>query len=564
MPSGTIGRPEPPPPLARSPISGIPCHVDAPIATHAAPFQLADWLVLAAYFAVLVVTGVLVSRRPASADAYFVGERRMPPWAVALSVLATALSAATFIGGPQQSYAGDLTYLSATIGAILAVLVVGWFFIPVFYRYQVVTVYELLGRRFGPSVKMAASWTFVIGRVFANGSRLFIAAAPAALLLFGDTGVDHPHHLYIAIAVVALVGIVYTLVGGISSIIWTDVIQIVVLVGATLAAAAVLLHRIPLPLGEIVSQLAATRVGDHSKLSMISVDTSPAATFTLFTAVTGWVLFNLAAYGTDQDLAQRMLTCRDAVRGGRSALFAILMGIPVTMLFMAIGLLLYLYYQRPDLMGDAAPSYPQPKPKDVFLSFIHHEMPQGLRGLMMAGLFSVAFASLLSALNAMASAFVNDFYRPLLKGRPDRHYLMVGRLAVVGWGIVLALFACACVTWWTSNNETLIEFALGVMTFAYSGLLAVFITALFTNRGTAFTAIAALVTGFAVTALLQPGVWYQVACWISPELGTTRDWHHLAIASPWRLLIATGAALLVCTSAARVHQDDPAPAASAA
>ncbi|MBA2481611.1 MAG: sodium/solute symporter [Planctomycetes bacterium] len=522
--------------------------MDAPLVTPATPFQLADWVVLAAYFAVLVVTGYLVSRRPATADAYFVGERQMPPWAVALSVLATALSAATFIGGPQQSYAGDLTYLSATIGAILAVLIVGWFFIPVFYRYQVVTVYELLGRRFGPGVKMAASWTFVIGRVFANGSRLFIAAAPAALLLFGDTGIDHPHHLYIAIAVVALVGIVYTLVGGIASIIWTDVIQIIVLIGATLAAAGVLLHRIPIPVTEIVSELASTRVGDHSKLAVLSFDLSPGTTFTVFTAITGWVLFNLAAYGTDQDLAQRMLTCKDAVRGGRSALFAILMGIPVTMLFMAIGLLLYLYYQRPDLMGAAAPTYPTPKAKDVFLSFIHHEMPQGLRGLMMAGLFSVAFASLLSALNAMASAFVNDFYRPLLKNRPDRHYLLIGRLAVVGWGIVLALFACACVAWWKHNNETLIEFALGVMTFAYSGLLAVFLTTLFTRRGTPFTAISSLVMGFAMTAFLQPAIWYNFTCWILPDLSTHQGIHRLVLASPWRLLIATAVSLAVCVS----------------
>ncbi len=525
---------------------GIPSDVDA---SPASPFHAADWLVLAAYFGVLVLTGVLVSRKPASADAYFVGERQMPAWAVALSVLATALSAATFLGAPQQSFSGDLTYLSANIGGILAVLVVGWFFIPVFYRYRVVTVYELLGRRFGTAAKMAASWTFVIGRVFANGSRLFIAAAPAALLLFGDTGLDHPEHLYLAIVAVTVVGIIYTLVGGISSIIWTDVIQIVVLLGATLAAAALLLHRIPVPVGEMVSTLAATPFKDHSKLTVLSFSLSPGASFTVFTAVIGWTLFNLAAYGTDQDLAQRMLTCKDAVRGGRSALFAILMGIPVTMLFMVIGLLLYLYYRRPDVMGASAPTYPV-KDAEVFLSFIHHEMPSGLRGLMMAGLFSVAFASLLSALNAMASAFVNDFYRPIWKTMPDRHYLLVGRLAVVGWGVVLALFACGCVSWKNANHETLIEFALGVMTFAYSGLLAVFLTALFTRRGTAFSVIAALVTGFAVTWLLQPPVWHDLTCWLFPDLGTHRGWHGLVLASPWRLLIATGAAFAVSCSAA--------------
>jgi SSS family transporter len=521
-------------------------------------FQALDWAVLAIYALVLAGTAAVVSRRPRDADAYFVGERSMPVWAVALSVVATALSAATFIGAPEQSFSGDLAYLSANLGAIIAVLVVGWRFIPAFYRERVVTVYELIGNRFGRPAAMASSWTFLVGRVFASGSRLFIAATPLALLVSGDGLATTPGQLMAAIAMIAAIGTVYALVGGIASVIWTDVVQMVVLLGATLAALVLLLHRIPLDPGAIVSLLADTRVGQtathagHSKLAVISLDLSPGSAFTLFTALTGWTLFNLAAYGTDQDLAQRMLTCRSAVAGGRSALLAIVAGIPVSLLFMVIGLLLYVFYARPEAMGAAAPGYPPPKPSSAFLVFILREMPAGLRGLMMAGLFAVAFASLLSALNAMASATLNDIYRPLagLRGLPRdaRRELLVGRLAVVGWGVVLALFACLCVWWQQANGETLIEFALGVMSFAYAGLLAVFLTALFTARGNSASAIAALLTGFAAVGAMQPAVW---KAWTG---GVT-------LASPWRLVIATALAFAVCCLGRR---DAAAPGAARA
>ena len=174
-------------------------------------------------------------------------------------------------------------------------------------------------------------------------------------------------------------------------------------------------------------------------------------------------------------------------------------------MFMAIGLLLYVFYCHPEVMGP--PRYAVPGANKAFLSFILHEMPAGLRGLMLSGLFAVAFTSLLSALNAMAATSLNDCYRPLMKRADPARDLRVGRLAVALWGAVLGGFACLCVGWQRSNHEGLLDFALGVMSFAYAGLLAVFLTALFTRRGTARSAIAALITGFAVITVLQPAVW---------------------------------------------------------
>ncbi|MFN9973490.1 MAG: sodium:solute symporter family transporter, partial [Phycisphaerae bacterium] len=182
-------------------------------------FSTLDWIVLLGYFALVAVTGWWFSRKElAGAKEYFLANRQMPMWAVAISVLATSTSAATFIGSPEEGYARNLTYLSTNIGGVIAVLIVAAFFIPAFYRHNVTTVYDLLEIRFGHEAKQASSWMFMIGRVLASGSRLFMAAIPLSLILFQET---QDWQLIGAIVALTVVGVLYTLVGGIRSIIYT-------------------------------------------------------------------------------------------------------------------------------------------------------------------------------------------------------------------------------------------------------------------------------------------------------------------------------------------------------
>ena len=522
-------------------------------------FTSLDWLTLAGYFLLLLVSGFVFSRKKQQdTREYFLGGRQMPVWAVAISVVATATSAATFIGAPQMAYMGDLTYLSANIATIIAVLLVAAFFIPVFYRRNVATVYELLEQQIGRPAKVAASWTFMIGRVFASGARIYIAAIPAALILFRD---PHDAHLLIAVGVLTMVGIFYTLVGGIRSVIWTDVIQLFIFVAAAGAALVVLVHRIPVGADEILHSLQHPGPDESSKLTVLDVGVGVGGVefskyYTLLTALTGLLLLNLAAYGTDHDMVQRMLTCRSAARGSLSAIVAIAVNLPIVFLFMAVGLLLYVFYQRPDLMGSAAPVYPPVESPKIFVSFILHEMPSGLTGLLMAGLFAAALSSLNSALNAMGSTFVNDFYKHVRPGRTESHYVLIGRVAVIGWGVVLGLFACFCVFWHGRTadepGQELINFALAVMTFAYSGLVAVFLTAMFTRRGSNRSVIAALLAGFLVTLIQQPQIWSRI---------TPDTWPEMRLAFPWQMLIATTAAFAICCfgkrSCASTSQDAP-------
>lgn len=503
-----------------------------------------DWAILAAYFALLAFTGWWFSRvRHKTTEEYFLGGHSMPVWAVAISILATAQSAATFVGVPESAYSGDLTYLSTNIGGLIAAVIIARVFIPAYYRQGVSTPYQLLEKRFGPGAKLATSWAYMIGRVFASGARVYIGAIPVSLAVFGDVS---PNHLAISIAAFMAFGIVYTLAGGIASVIWTDVFQVCVYLGAAVVAAILLWRAIPADASQIFSALSTGMPDGSSKLTIVrpGLDLSQprlgfdlSAEFTLITAVTGWMLITIASHGTDQDLVQRMLTCKDAARGGRSVITGILVGIPTVLLFAFLGLLLWVYFNRPDLAG--GPRSPATiDGSQVFLRYILTEMPAGAAGLMIAGVMAAGPAGINASLNSMSSTFVGDVYRPALPGRSDRHYLRVGRLATVGWGIILGLFALLCIRWQQQAREQVLPFVLGVMAFAYAGLLGVFLTALFTRRGNTASAITALAAGFITVLVLQPVVFARLT------EGTILE--AVKLASPWRLVIGTVIATLIC------------------
>lgn len=538
-----------------------------------------DWIVLGGYFVVLALTGVYFSRREQkNTDDYFLGGRRMPTWAVGVSIVATSMSAASFIGVPQDGYTGNLTYLSTNIGMVIAAFMVAFLFIPAFYRRRVQTIYELLDQRYGPAAMQATSGAYMLGRIMASGVRVFIGAIPASIIIFGDAGLE-PANLCIAIGILTVVGIVYTLAGGISSVIWTDVIQMGVLLGACVLAIWLIARQLPIGAAETIELLRANSGSPKgSKLTVFQFgsDAEPWWTrpFSLPAVLVGFTLMGIASYGTDQDLTQRMLTCRDEKAAARSVIGGILFGVPSVALFLVVGLLLWVFYQQPEMWrshGLEAPVVPEDS-RRVFLSFIIDHMPPGVSGLMMAGLFAAGLSSLNSGINAMASTFVNDFYRRLAPGRDERHYLRTGRIAVVGWGLILGGFAVVCVFWQTREGElqeksTLLTFALSVMTFAYAGLVPVFLTALLTKRGSTAGVIATLITGFVLVLSMQPIVWDKVY-----DLGQMRDAFDAAraedpgIARPfllgvmdlafvWKLTIASTIAMGVSLAiGGRTHQ----------
>lgn len=513
-----------------------------------------DWVVLAGYFALLAGSGAYFAwrakrRHVESAGAYFTSQDAMPVWAVAVSILATAQSAATFTGAPEQSYVGNLAYLATNLGGLIAAVILAWVFIPAYYKRNVTTPYQLLEQRFGPGAKLAASWTYMIGRVFASGSRVFVGAVPVSIAMYGDASAEH---LAVAIASFMAFGVVYTLAGGITSVIWTDVLQVAVYLGAAAVVVALLLGKITAPWSEVYEALSTGGPGGTSKLTLFPSGFRADGSFdwgsgiNIFTILTGFVLITLASHGTDQDLVQRMLTCKSARKGSWSVISGQLVGIPAVALFMVLGMLLWVYYQRPELMGGVAAEAAPGKGSEVVLRYILNELGAtgwGVAGLMIAGVMAAGPAGINSGLNSMASTFVTDVYRPAKPGRSEEHYVRVSRFAVVAWGIVLGGFAMLCIHWFEASKSTIIDFVLGVMNFAYAGLLGVFLTALFTKRGNTASAIAALVAGAVTVALLRPEVWGWV---LAMRTGRGDATLAMTLAWPWQLVGGTIAATVVC------------------
>lgn len=469
-------------------------------------FALLDWIVVALYVAVILVGGWAFSRFKAddSTD-YFLAGRSVPAWLAAVSVLSATQSAATFLGAPDQGYRGDYTYLGAVVAPILAAIFVAYVLIPRFYAMRATTVYELLEARFDARAKQAAGAMFLVGRVLAGGARVYLAAIAIAMVAFGSIDAKA---IIASAAAVMLVSFLFTFHGGLKSVIWNDLIQFVIYAGSALAVLVFLRLSIPVSNGELVDALR-NAPGGVDKLRLFDGSIDLAKPFTVLAICTGLFLLNAANMGLDQDTTQRLLASPDAKTGARGLILSQLASVPLIAMFVTIGVLLHVFYQRPDLMGEAnaaATSFSGEK-VTVFVHYILTQVPPGLRGLVTIGVTAAAVATTNSALNAMSSVMIADFYQPWREARgaaSPKHYVRAGRwgMAVVG----LAMFATAVLSfyWQRHSDMPLLEFALQVMVFAYAGLLGVYIVAVFTRRGTSASVIAGLIAGFVTVLALQP------------------------------------------------------------
>ncbi|MFC3122846.1 sodium:solute symporter [Agaribacter flavus] len=504
-------------------------------------FALVDWLIFTSYILILLVSGYYLNRQPQNSQDYFLGGNKMSLWAVGISVLATSQSAATFLGGPDQGYRSDLSYLTSNIAAVIAAIFVAKFLLPKFYHYRVYTVYELLGQRFGENAKYQAGLVYLMGRLFASGARLFMAAIAIAMILFGDVDTSS---VMIAIGIIACAGFVYTVYGGIRSVIYSDVLQCIIYVSAAVLVLGYLLISIPADFSTIIEALQSPGNGAPSKLTLIdfSVDFSSNGAFSIWSILTGLVLLNIAAYGLDQDVSQRMLTCKDSNSASKALLSSIAMGIPVVLIFVCIGLLLFVYYQRPDIMlsqdGTPTPEF-KGQTVTIFMYYVLSELPQGIKAVVTIGIVAAALSTLNSGLNSMASVAVQDIYKSWIKrgqSLSETHLVKVGRLAMGAVAMALSLMAALCYFWQQYTDMPLLAFALSVMIFSYSGLLGVYFTALFTKRGTAKSVFWALLIGFLIPVSMQP---YIMTLYLPETM-------QFNLGFSWQLIIGTCISTLIC------------------
>lgn len=405
-----------------------------------------DQLVLVGYFLLLAWIGWRSRVREENERDMLVGDRQVPWWAVLLSVLGTEISALTFVGVPASAFTGNWTYLQVTLGAIGGRYLVGRYFLPAYYRHNVVSIYEFLLRRYGPWTRTMAVGIFLFTRVLMSGVRL----GAGAVILHLALGIP----ITPAIQLVAVVGLVFCAVGGIRAVVWTEVVQVSVMFLGALSALILLATRVTweIPPG-------ATRVLD--------MRLDPTLEFAFWACLLGTTLTNTAIFGTDYDMVQRMLTAKNSQQSRWAVFGSGLAEVPIILMFLAIGTLLRMFYvQHPDphLPGAA---------KEVFGYFIVTQLPPGLCGLLVAAVVSVVLSTYESALAALSGSFVIDFYRTLRPACPPAHYLAVTRWATVGFAGLLVAVAIA-----SKDVDQVLKLGLEIGTYFYGALLAVFALAL--------------------------------------------------------------------------------------
>jgi SSS family transporter len=473
---------------------------------------LLDGLVIAGYFILILWVGLYMGRKEESFGDFALGGRSIPWWAVLASIIAAETSAATFIGTPGEGYAlRNFTYVQLAIGTILARVIIAYLFIKAYYDHNVYSIYELLTTRFGTRSKNAASALFLITRVLASGARLYIAAVILVLGYEMIAGV-HPTKfqefgIYVgAIVAVSVVTAIYTTFGGIKAVIWTDLIQATIMMGSALAAIWMLYKHIPggwHTISERLNGFADVKVYDSGIKPGLgfwqNVKGILESEYTLW-AIIGSTFFTMATHGTDQDMVQRMLTAPDVKRSRRSLISSGLADIPIVMIFLSVGILLWVFFQtNPD------PNLPT-KTNEVFCYYILHQMSPGMRGLLIAGIFATAMGSLSAALNALATSFTRDWYVPFLNPQADQHRMLRAvRVATVVFGLLMILVGSAT-AYLVILHPTMriIPIVLGIAGYTYGSLLGIFLVGVLTKtRGNDFGNILAMTIGFVLVAILS-------------------------------------------------------------
>jgi SSS family transporter len=512
---------------------------------------LFDAVVIVVYFALVVGIGLWMSRGQKSVEGFALGNRQIAWWAVLASILASEISAGTFFGTPGEGFAlRNYTYLQLIIGYLLARIVVSAVFIPAYYRHNVVSIYEFLETRFGPHTRRLASGVFLVTRLLASGTRLWV---PTVLFVM-MWNLSHPglaatpvREFWLcggALVLITLATAVYTTLGGIRAVIWTDVIQIFVLFAALGFSLVYLIGHVGGWEAAKPHLFGATMFDSGTKEGLGfwgNVKHVLEQEYTLWAAFLASTFVTLATHGTDQDMVQRMLTARNKRQSAVATILSGLADVPIVLCVLSIGILLAVHYgASPDETLPRNPTTGEIVPNKVFPHFILTVMPGGLRGLVIAGVLATAMGSLSTAINSLATSYVRDFHFRWFGEPPDE----AGKLRVFRFGTllfsVLFIGVGLATAWVSAMNPKLriIPIILGIFGYTYGSLLGVFLVGLFTrSRGSETGNAVAMLAGFLVVMYFS-GLDKAVAALFGGQ-GLARPAWVPEIEFPWRIFFGS-------------------------
>ncbi|MDQ1611855.1 MAG: solute:Na+ symporter, family [Pyrinomonadaceae bacterium] len=443
-----------------------------------------DLVIIFGYLAGITLFGVWFSGKQETTRDYFLGDRTVPWWAIAASIVATETSTITFISVPGVAFArgGNFQFLQLVFGYMLGRIVISLLFIPSYFRGELLTVYQLLERRFGLKIKMLAAALFVVMRNIADGVRLLLTAFVLAAVYTAFVPDANAEAIIVySIILLGVVMIVFTYFGGMEAVIWVEVVQLGIYIAGALAAAIVLASKIE---GGFAGALALGSQFD--KFDVFDFSFTLTKTYTFWAGLIGGCFLTMSTHGTDQYLVQRYL-CTDRPRRASAALLSS-GGVVLAQFigFLFIGVLLFAFYQPQSdpaygtLTAGAATlpiegAFRVVGSDRVFPDFITKHLPSGLSGLVVAAIFAAALSS---SLNAIAATAVNDLYKPFARGRDDKHYLRVSHWLTLAWGLVqigVALF-------FMRRNRSALDQALSIAGLINGPVLGIFLVGTFLRR----------------------------------------------------------------------------------
>lgn len=477
--------------------------------------QTLDLVIIVGYLIGITLFGVLFAGKQQTTDEYFVGGRSVPWWAIAMSIVATETSTITFVSVPGIAFArgGNFQFLQLVFGYMLGRVVISLVFIPLYFKGELQTVYQLLDERFGPRVKMLASGLFVVMRNIADGIRLLLTALVLAAVFTAFVPTADANTIVIgSVIVLGLVMIVFTFYGGMEAVIWVEVVQLVIYIGGAVAAAVILLQNID---GGFAGAVA---VGEQfGKFSLFDFGWDMTKTFTFWSGLLGGCFLTMSTHGTDQYLVQRYL-CTSKPSAAVTALLSsgvVVLGQFIGFLF--IGVLLFAFYapyNLPDyaqagVAGSGVPlTLPFTAGDKVFPNFITQSMPTGLSGLVVAAIFAAALSS---SLNSIAATVVNDLYKPFAGGKDDKHFLKVSGWLTVIIGIVQISVAIAV----KDANSSALGMALSVASLINGPVLGVFLVGTFLKNAREVHALVGMLASISLMIYILLGTriawtWYAL------------------------------------------------------
>jgi solute:Na+ symporter, SSS family len=447
-----------------------------------------DLAIIALYLFGITLFGLRFRKRKRTLRDYFLADRDIPWWAIALSIVAAETSTLTIISIPGLAYDSNLAFLQVVLGYLVGRVIISFVFLPQYFKGDLYTAYELIERRFGRGLRSVTAGLFLLTRAAAEGVRIYAVSIVIAIAL-GTGEVT-------SIAIITALTLVYTFEGGLAAVIWTDVVQTVIYVGGTLVGVLTIVHLVPGGWNHI--HTVATSAG---KFQVFDFSLNFWKPYTFWAGMIGGAFLNTASHGTDQLIVQRLL----AARNRRQSVIALLSsGIAIFILFalfLIVGVMLFVYYHVPSaIFGRADRIYP---------TFIVNQMPHGISGLLIAAILAAAMSNLSAALNSLSSSSMMDFYLLRRTDVSEPRKIRLSRISTLLWALLL--FALAVLS--LHKVGRVVEVGLQIASVAYGALLGVFLLGVLTRRANQNGAMLGMLFGFSIEVYLWlgtriPFTWY--------------------------------------------------------